>query len=144
VVHKSGTYEQYMTTTSRLEVPPALVLLQSCLTVRSYSGRNVIFQHRQNNFLFLMFCSTVFFTHFVPPPFLNFLIHHITKNSIRDRYKPISKNTKTLDPLLDIMKTSHKSDELKNLKKGGSTNRVPMILLRLLPISKAYRYTNSY
>jgi hypothetical protein len=25
---------------------------------------------------------------------------NITKNSIRDRYKPISKNTKTLDPLL--------------------------------------------
>ena len=25
------------------------------------------------------------------------------------------------------MKTSHKSDELKNIKKGGSTNRVPMI-----------------
>jgi hypothetical protein len=24
----------------------------------------------------------------------------MTKNSIRDRYKPISKNTKTLDPLL--------------------------------------------
>ena len=77
---------------------------------------------------------------------------HITKNSIRDRYKPISKNTKTLDPLLYskgprvsncvfrnglisisdwvfgnvwscstlfIMKTSHKSDELNNLKKGG-------------------------
>ena len=44
-----------MITTSRLEVPPGLVLLQSCLTVGSYSGRYVIFQHRQNNLLFLMF-----------------------------------------------------------------------------------------
>jgi hypothetical protein len=34
----------------------------------------------------------------------------MTKNSIRDRYKPISKNTKTLDPLL----------------YERSTNRVPM------------------
>ena len=31
-----------------------------------------------------------------PPPQLQTL----PKNSIRDRYKPISKNTKTLDPLL--------------------------------------------
>jgi hypothetical protein len=37
---------------------------------------------------------------------------NITKNSIRDRYKPISKNTKTLDPLLYY-------DELKNNKKEG-------------------------
>jgi len=37
----------------------------------------------------------------------------MTINSIRDRYKPISKNTKTLDPLLYY-------------KKGGSINRVHM------------------
>jgi len=55
-----------MITTSRLEVPPGLVLLQSCLTVGSYSGRYVIFQHRQNNLLFLMFFfNKVFFTYFV-------------------------------------------------------------------------------
>jgi hypothetical protein len=29
---------------------------------------------------------------------------------------------------LFIMKTSHKSDELKKFKKGGSTNRVPMLI----------------
>ena len=28
------------------------------------------------------------------------------------------------------MKTSHRSDELKNKNKGGSTNRVPMIISR--------------
>ena len=34
---------------------------------------------------------------------------------------------------LFIMKTSHKSDELKKIKKGGSTNRVPMHRLHQKP-----------
>ena len=35
-----------------------------------------------------------------------------------------------------IMKTSHKSDELKNLKRGGggSTNRVPMAICTLMEV----------
>jgi hypothetical protein len=57
-------------------------------------------------------------TRFVDPPFLIFFFNssllwdrfhykqcwktsNITKNSIRDRYKPISKNTKTLDPIIE-------------------------------------------
>jgi hypothetical protein len=80
----------------------------------------------------------------------------------RFHYKSISKNTKTHNRVeegfcvfrnglisisdwvvghvwscstLFIMKTSHKRDELKkNLKKGGSPNRVPMIEIKKLAV----------
>jgi hypothetical protein len=39
------------------------------------------------------------------------------------------------------MKTSHKSDELKFVRKGGSTNPVPMIKTTFISIQHVQAYT---
>ena len=78
----------------------------------------------------------------------------MTKNSIRDRYKPISKNTKTLDPLLYYIKGkqlwSSESWIFDGKKKKNIKIQLPAISMHVrlpqslisMSIQKLHVYTN--
>ena len=74
----------------------------------------------------------------------------MTKNSIRDRNKPISKNTKTLYPLLYYIKGAAKVEYLTKKKKINIKIQLPAISMHVrlpqslisMSIQKLHVYTN--